>query len=104
MTLALFIGGLLAVCLGGAALLTMFLLAGIVRLRHVLRRVTWGCGYSRPSSRMAYTTVAYGELTQRHLLPSLMKPEVEAPVLQGPVPRSAGLVWSLFVFGEGSPQ
>jgi len=58
--------------------LMALLLAILRRLRPEAEGATWGCGFPFPSSRMAYTGEAFAELTQNHLLPAALRPEVTA--------------------------
>jgi hypothetical protein len=58
--------------------LMALILSILRRLRPAAQGATWGCGFPFPSSRMAYTGEAFAELTQNHLLPAALRPEVTA--------------------------
>lgn len=75
-----------------ASLLLLSLL--LVWLRHQrpqARAVSWGCAFSFPGPRMAYSGEGYSELVFRHLLPHSMRPKVTAGQVVGPFPAPAEL-------------
>jgi len=79
------------VILLGLALVTG-LLVRLRRLRPTARTGTWGCGFALPSVRMAYTAGGYAELTQKHLVPAPLRPEISLSAPQGLFPAAGRLV------------
>ena len=77
----------------GGALLVLALAATTLGLCSFLRRrpqsrtSTWGCGFSFPSSRMAYTSDGFSELTQSHLLPAGLRLAAAGEAVSGLFPR-----------------
>jgi hydrogenase-4 component B len=59
----------------------------LLRFRPSSRVSTWGCGFSFPSARMAYTGDGFAELTQNHLLPSGLRLTTECAPVAGLFPR-----------------
>lgn len=53
------------------------LTAWLLRRRPQAAAATWGCGFSAPTSRMAYTAEGYGEFVRNHLLPAALRPAVD---------------------------
>ena len=76
-----------------AALLVLVLAATtlgllwLLRVRPRSRANTWGCGFSFPSARMAYTGNSFAELTQNHLLPSGLRLTTAGAPVAGLFPR-----------------
>jgi hypothetical protein len=79
------------VVLLGLALVTV-LLVRLRRLRPTARTGTWGCGFSLPTVRMAYTAGGYAELTQKHLVPAPLRPAISLSAPQGLFPAAGRLV------------
>ncbi|MEJ2698286.1 MAG: proton-conducting transporter membrane subunit [Desulfuromonadales bacterium] len=71
---ALLAGGLLLACLRSA--------------RPPERGKTWGCGFSFPTPRMAYTAASYAGMAQAHLFPRHLRPSAVGGVPQGIFPPS----------------
>jgi formate hydrogenlyase subunit 3/multisubunit Na+/H+ antiporter MnhD subunit len=63
-----------------------------LRFRPQSRSTTWGCGFSFPSARMAYTGDGFAELTQNHLLPSGLRLAAEGASVSGLFARPVRLV------------
>jgi hypothetical protein len=66
-------------------------LLGFLRCRPQSRTSTWGCGFSFPSSRMAYTGDGFAELTQSHLLPAGLRLAAAGEAVAGLFPRAVKL-------------
>lgn len=62
-----------------------------LRFRPRSRTSTWGCGFSFPSSRMAYTGDGFAELTHSHLLPAGLRLTAVGGSVAGLFPRSVKL-------------
>jgi NADH:ubiquinone oxidoreductase subunit 5 (subunit L)/multisubunit Na+/H+ antiporter MnhA subunit len=79
--------------------LVALLLAGIgglvllrwLRAKAVRRLPTWGCGFSLPTARMAYTAGGYAELAQRSLLCACLQPTLANVPPTGLFPRTGRL-------------
>jgi formate hydrogenlyase subunit 3/multisubunit Na+/H+ antiporter MnhD subunit len=78
-------GALLLLALAATTLGLLWLL----RFRPQGRTSTWGCGFSFPSARMAYTGDGFAELTQNHLLPSGLRLAAAGEPVAGLFPRAA---------------
>lgn len=75
------------------ALLLTATVAGVLVARHRSRpqavQPTWGCGFLKPTTRMAYTAGGFTQFAQDEMYYSCLKPRVEKPDLLGffPAPR-----------------
>ncbi|MDW7644470.1 MAG: proton-conducting transporter membrane subunit [Desulfuromonadales bacterium] len=77
--------------IGLSLLVIAALLLWLRHHRPVARRGTWSCGFAFSSSRGEYTGEGYAELTQSHLVPHLLAPQVNRPLLRGVFPGRIGL-------------
>jgi formate hydrogenlyase subunit 3/multisubunit Na+/H+ antiporter MnhD subunit len=62
-----------------------------LRLRSRSQATTWGCGFSLPTARMAYTGDGFAELAESHLLPSGLRLTVAGEPVAGLFPRTVSL-------------
>ncbi|MEZ4601391.1 MAG: proton-conducting transporter membrane subunit [Syntrophotaleaceae bacterium] len=69
------------------------LLLWLCRMRPAGRSGTWGCGFSFPSARMAYTAGSYAELTQNHLVPAPLRSKPVSTAPEGLFPAAGRLVF-----------
>jgi NADH:ubiquinone oxidoreductase subunit 5 (subunit L)/multisubunit Na+/H+ antiporter MnhA subunit len=67
-------------------------LLGLLRVRPRSWTTTWGCGFSFPTARMAYTGDGFAELTQSHLLPAALRLVAAGEAVAGFFPRAVKLV------------
>jgi NADH:ubiquinone oxidoreductase subunit 5 (subunit L)/multisubunit Na+/H+ antiporter MnhA subunit len=67
-------------------------LLGLLRVRPRSWTTTWGCGFSFPTARMAYTGDGFAELTQSHLLPAGLRLAAAGAAVAGLFPRAVKLV------------
>jgi hypothetical protein len=67
--------------------------AGLIALRRRLGSAgvaaTWGCGFSAPTPRMAYTASSYSQLLLTGLVPRLLRPRVHLQAPRGIFPGRA---------------
>ena len=64
-------------------------LAWLRYLRPLAQATTWGCGYRFRNPRMSYTGEGYATLAAQHLLPKIMRPEVNGGKVSGIFPAPA---------------
>lgn len=69
--------------LWGIILCLLILLLGCLlnflhQRRPVLIAATWGCGFPRPTAKMAYTAEAYSEFAYKQILPQPLRPQVSS--------------------------
>jgi formate hydrogenlyase subunit 3/multisubunit Na+/H+ antiporter MnhD subunit len=82
------------VSLGAAVLLSVLAILLAVRRRLAAARApapraeTWGCGYARPSARMAYTASSFAQILVQGFAFAVL-PRVELVPPRGPFPRAA---------------
>jgi hydrogenase-4 component B len=74
-------GALVAAAVGAVLLSELWMRAG-----RAPRTGTWDCGYARPSSRMQYTSSSFAAMLVG-LFRGVLRPETEAPALQGLFPE-----------------
>ena len=82
--------------LGRIAALLLLVVGGLVLFRwqragSVRRMPTWGCGYTLPNTRMAYTAGSFAELAQNSLLCSWLRPKFSILLPKGLFPQKAEL-------------
>ena len=65
------------------ALLLTAIVTGVLILRHRRRpqsvQSTWGCGFRKPTTRMAYTACGFTQFAQDEMYYSCLRPRVEQP-------------------------
>jgi hydrogenase-4 component B len=79
------------------ALLLLAVVVGLIALRRRLGSAgvaatvaaTWGCGFSAPTPRMAYTASSYSQLLLTSLVPRLLRPRVHLQAPRGIFPGRA---------------
>ena len=75
------------------ALLLIAVVVGLIALRRRLGSAgvaaTWGCGFSAPTPRMAYTASSYSQLLLAGLVPLLLRPRVHIQAPRGIFPGRA---------------
>ncbi len=82
--------------IGRIAALLLLTVGGFVLFRwrrgkDVRRMPTWGCGFTLPNNRMAYTAGGYSELAQNSMFFSWLKPKFSTVLAKGLFPRTAEL-------------
>lgn len=80
--------------IGRIAALLLLTVSGLVLFRYlrgknVRRMPTWGCGYTLPNTRMAYTAGGYSELAQNSMFLSWLKPKFSTVLPKELFPRTA---------------
>lgn len=62
-----------------------------LRVRPRSQATTWGCGFSLPTARMAYTGDGFAELVESHLMPSGLRLAAAGEPVTGLFPRTVSL-------------
>jgi formate hydrogenlyase subunit 3/multisubunit Na+/H+ antiporter MnhD subunit len=74
------------------ALLLTAIVAGALVVRHRRQpqpvQPTWGCGFPKPTTRMAYTAGGFAQFAQDEIYPSCLRPEAALPQLPAFFPAS----------------
>ncbi len=81
----------------GVVVVLIAVVAGLIALRRRLGSAgvaatvaaTWGCGFSAPTPRMAYTASSYSQLLLTSLVPRLLRPRVHLQAPRGIFPGRA---------------
>ena len=81
----------MALALLGVALAAAVAARRAVGSREVRRSETWGCGFSRPTSRMEYTASSYGQFLLSSLVPRALQPRVRVSPPRGHFPQPSSL-------------
>ncbi|MBE0503933.1 MAG: oxidoreductase [Desulfuromonadales bacterium] len=68
--------GLWGMILCAALIIVALLLTALQRRRPTTPATTWGCGFPRPTARMAYTAESYSGIAHHHLLPQALQPKL----------------------------
>ncbi len=64
-------------------------LALVKKTSRAPRRLTWDCGYAKPSPRMQYTSRSFAQWFTAHLMPRFLQPSSQRVALTGLHPTSA---------------
>jgi len=73
----------LALCAGVLILLR--------RRGHNAQAATWGCSFRFPTARMSYTAEGFSELSAAHLMPGIMRPQLQREKIAGFFPAATNL-------------